>query len=482
MANKEVLQSAGDYDLTGALLVGSSGNMVGCLEQILELNCFQSIDTPYMSGSVIISDADGTFEKLPILGQERFVFSLRTPGAQASVNFREYHAIIYNIERRFVSGHREHTYQLNWTTVEQYKNISTKVSYSFKGPISETVKTILKDDNFLGTRKPINYEQTINLRKYVAPNLRPFQIINYLKEEALTVTNSPNFLFYENPDGFHFRSLNSLFGTILGTELSYKREYREQIPSDPDNVSDQLSTILSLEIDDSVNTFTNGRAGMFGSTLYFHDVFHKNIQKFEYGYLKNSFEERNVANQGTSYGPLIGENAHIIEKPFSAYHQARTFVHPSASETSYHEGNAKVPVYAYTDNNAEEWLQESISRDLLQEFFTLKIEAYGDTDLMCGDLINVIVPSNRVQNTTGGLESQDPILSGKYLVSGLRHQVTPPKSMHIMTITAVKDSLVTALTEGSTANISEPSGDANMIGGGMGVAIGAASKFLPSFF
>ena len=117
MANKEVLQSAGDYDLTGALLVGSSGNMVGCLEQILELNCFQSIDTPYMSGSVIISDADGTFEKLPILGQERFVFSLRTPGAQASVNFREYHAIIYNIERRFVSGHREHTYQLNWTTV-----------------------------------------------------------------------------------------------------------------------------------------------------------------------------------------------------------------------------------------------------------------------------------------------------------------------------------------------------------------------------
>ena len=101
MADKNTLQHPGDYNLDGVLIVGSSGARIAVTDQVRELNIFQSIDTPYMSGNLILADSQGVGELLPFLGQERMLFSLKTPGHNNTVNFNDYHAIIYNIEKRF---------------------------------------------------------------------------------------------------------------------------------------------------------------------------------------------------------------------------------------------------------------------------------------------------------------------------------------------------------------------------------------------
>ena len=48
--DKNVLQAAGDYELDGALIVGSSGSSINIIDQLRELNIYQSIDSPFMSG------------------------------------------------------------------------------------------------------------------------------------------------------------------------------------------------------------------------------------------------------------------------------------------------------------------------------------------------------------------------------------------------------------------------------------------------
>ena len=126
--DKNVLQTAGDYDLDGALIIGSSGHKINITNQLIELNIYQSIDSPFMSGNIVLSDAAGVAELLPLLGQERLLFSLKTPGHQGSINFNEYHAIIYNVEKRFQTTDREQTLIVNWTTLEHYKNLRTKIS------------------------------------------------------------------------------------------------------------------------------------------------------------------------------------------------------------------------------------------------------------------------------------------------------------------------------------------------------------------
>ena len=47
---------------------------------------------------------------------------------------------------------------------------------------------------------------------------------------------------------------------------------------------------------------------MFGSTLYHHDIFNKNIQKFEFNYEKDSFAIRNSTNQeDKGFGSLVSQ-------------------------------------------------------------------------------------------------------------------------------------------------------------------------------
>ena len=166
---KERLQKAGDYILDGALIVGSSGARINVTDQVRELNIYESIDTPYISGNLLISDSAGVAGTLPFLGQERLIFKLRTPGHAGSIDFNHYHVIIYNVEKRFSSSEREHILLLNWTTLDHFKNIRTKISASFKGTISEIVQKILKSDEYLGSKKPLTIEPTKNIRKFEFP-------------------------------------------------------------------------------------------------------------------------------------------------------------------------------------------------------------------------------------------------------------------------------------------------------------------------
>jgi len=432
---KERLQKAGDFILDGVLIVGSSGARINVADQIQELNIYESIDTPYISGNILISDSSGIAEALPLLGQERLLFKLRTPSHNSAIDFNNYHAIIYNVEKRFTSSEREHTIVMNWTTLEHFKNVRTKISASFKGTISEIVQRIIKSDEYLGSKKPLTIEPTKNIRKFVIPNLTPFQAINLIKKEAISAGElSPHYVFFDSPYGFNFRSFDSLLGQKKDLSVHHKNTYRSQ-PPEQNNPEKNLTTILDWQVDDNANSFLNTRLGMYGSTLFYHDIFNKNIQKFEYNYMKDKFHKRNSMEQGNkTFGPLISQTILENKKTITDFPDSKIFVHPTGSADLHTEG---------TDNNAEEWLQESMSRELERSYHTLKIETYGDTDIMCGDLINVVIPSNKPIQAPVTKASVEPILSGRYLITSLHHQVVVTEQMHNMILTITKDSLDT---------------------------------------
>ena len=435
MADRETLQHPGDFLLDGVLIVGSSGVEVEVTELLKELNIYQSIDSPFMSGNVMIEDGSGLAEVLPFIGQERIIFSLRTPGRQ-KIDFNEYHGIIYNVGKRFHTTDRAQTLLLNFTSLENYKNLRTKVSHSFKGTISNMVQEILTSENYLGTKKPINIDPTKNIRTFVIPNVSPFKSIDFLKREAISATEqSPHYLFYENQDGFHFRSLDSLLGQLGSLSVPHKEIYRFEPPPSPmggrPDPAQVLPTILHWEAQDNSNSFVGLRKGMYASTLYTHDIFNKNIQKFEFYYV-NDRGKRNTTNQTKKTSSTqIPQTKIDKKKTITEFQDAAIFVHPSGSDKMHTLG---------TYNNADKWLQEGRSRALERQFFTLKIETYGNTHVMPGDIINVIIPSNKTMSGTEAKDSVDPILSGRYLVTAQHHLVLPDEQMHSMVLTVMKDS------------------------------------------
>ena len=432
-ADKENFQNASDFTLDGILVVGSSGTRINIQSLVREINIYQSLDTPHISGNMMIADGEGVTELLPFLGQERLLFELKTPGMNGSINFNKYNAIIYNMETRFHTTDRMQSLVLNFTTLEHYKNIRTKISKSFKGTISEIVQKILVDNSFLGTKKGLNIEKTKNNRKYIIPNLNPFQAINLLKEEAISAEEiSPHYLFFENPNGFHFRSLDSLLGRKQELSIPHKATYKFQ-PPDPNEPPEVSSTnILHWEVEDNTNHFLNTKLGMFGSSLYCHDIYNKNIQKYDFNYQKDSFNKRNSTDQDKGNGSLVSRGIVSDKKTITEFPESKIFVHPNASDQLHSVG---------THNNAKDWLQESISRKLERDYFTLKIETYGNTEVMVGDIIDVVIPSNRPLQKSSGISIIDEILSGRYLITSIHHKVTPTENNHIMTMTIMKDSV-----------------------------------------
>ena len=104
MAVTNQLQKAGDYILDGPLIAGSSGSQYNFDSLVQEITIYQDLDSPYMSGSIFVTDASGLYEQLPIYGQERVLFTLRTPGASNQIDFSTYHgAILFkNLEMKLV--------------------------------------------------------------------------------------------------------------------------------------------------------------------------------------------------------------------------------------------------------------------------------------------------------------------------------------------------------------------------------------------
>ena len=479
----EYLQRAGDYRIGTALVVGASGMQVNIKHLIAEVNIYQDINTPFISGNMVIQDARGIYELLPFLGQERLLFELSTPSSSGMIDMTEYSAWIYNIQDRFPTTDRSQTYVIQFTTNEAYKNLRTKVSQSFSGTIGNMVADILKNDTYLGTKKNVTVDPTMHSRKFIAPNLRPFRVINQLKEHAISQKGEPYFVFYEDPYGFQFRSLDSLLGVAGESAVVHKRTFKSQVPDDPNDIDDQMSLLLSFHIDDSNNTLTNTGAGMFNSTLTVHDVFNKQVNRYIFNYMEDSYNIRNNTNQDSgSSGPMVAMTPVDRDgNSIVAFPDAKHYLHPSSSGYLHMEGSSSSPEYNYVDNMAAAWMMENRSRELELDYFTLDVAMYGDTGLSVGNLINLVIPSNKPQNTTGGPESRDSILSGRYLITSLRHKVNTGEGIHTMHCKIMKDSVIEAFIEQATPWDEEPTGDLlSAFGTGLSLSSLAAGK-IPNF-
>ena len=203
-----------------------------------------------------------------------------------------------------------------------------------------------------------------------------------------------------------------------------------------------MQTIQNIQLLNTSNTLTNCKAGMFNSTLLQHDILNKSVSKYGYDY-ETGFNSQNATNQDNSgFGMLLSDIKIDGERKSWEFPDSRILVHPSGSTDLHHEGSSSDPEYVYTHNNAEKWMQESISRELEREYFTVKLSLFGDTDVKVGDIIHLTIPSNRPLSADEGSDALDSILSGRYLITSMVHKINVQEGVHVMVVTAMKDSVI----------------------------------------
>ena len=151
----------------------------------------QFIRTP-VTGSIVIADEGNQIARMSVQGLERIAFHLKTPGVSygkedvvdASEETGEpYH--IYKITDRKQATPGLTIYTLHFASREFMRNMRTKVSQAYDGKYDRAVIDIMKDKNYLDSRKKLHYEPTGNSNKIVVPNLSPFDAINMIANKSV---------------------------------------------------------------------------------------------------------------------------------------------------------------------------------------------------------------------------------------------------------------------------------------------------------
>ena len=402
-------------------------------------------------GSVIVYDMQDIRTIMPMVGLERLSLKFNSPG-MPGYDYSEDTGVplqIYKIDkvRKDPKNERAQLYQIFFCSPEMFINSTTKISKAYAGPVEDAVFDILR--NHLKSKKPFHFEPTATNSKYVIPNLKPYEAINFLCTQARSKKFRLNagYKFYETSEAFHFRSIDSMMGFDGQlSEVPAKFKYKSMITSVADNpnraeikdVERRLSSVIKFEYDKPVDTLQNINSGFYANKITVHDAFNKTIKTTSYDYNEigplqahtemaaNRFETAGLLypQDGKGKGVKYADtNKGLNEMP-----DAKTMV---VSETSKVHND-----YEFTPN---EFLLPLITHQKqAMRNMNLSLLVYGYTLLNAGDIITFDAPLQRPGNP-----ERNPYTTGRYVIMAIKHMVNVEAQRHEMVLKCFKDAVST---------------------------------------
>ena len=454
MANQkqDTIDFAGDYNLDNVFLHNHLGEITDIKGVMIELNIFESIYSNALTGSIVIADAQNLIGKLQINGTERIAFTLSTPGTSdkrsivdASVETgHPFH--IYKITDRRQINQGSLVYTLHFGSREFMRNLRTKVSQAYDGRLDMSVLQILTDEDYLDSKKQISFEPCGNSDKIVIPNMRPFDAINMIANKALPEkSDGVGYYFYETTKGFHFRSWENMVVSEGNFNRPTKQEfYYMPLNIDDPNIDNKIEhEYKSVESYRFVNNFhdvaANTVGGTYGHRVITHNLFDKSYREDDYNY-HLQFPSTEHTDKGYNYA--IGESD-VDETPMnlvdstskvSDYPESRVSLQ---STTRFLHNEDKGSVYGLDVLQDGPKLGQGISQQAqVVQGTALKLVVKGQSYLEAGDLIEFKLRSVDEKNTDG---EEDPLYSGRYVITKIRHQINAEK--YVMVLECAKDSV-----------------------------------------
>ena len=394
-----------------------------------------------LTGSIIIGDTNNVVSLLPIVGQEYLTLKLETPTFldRDGIDFTESPFAVNRVNLRKEVNSGGQLYELEFVSQELLKNLQKKVSKSYsqrKGNVGEIVFDLLS--NSIQTTKKVFIEPTTGNRRYITPNSNPFTVIKKLTSEAVSKkSSSPHYLFFENKNGIHFRSLQSLYNQEVSDAFHVGDKGFDEKVTGNDSESGKLiqnyKRVLAYEVKTNNDLVFDSMSGILGGRVISHDIFKKNYSVKNYNYFndgdfgkhtrlddasrlynKDRFESKNFANSLTLVVPTSKTS-----KDLDAQYVTKDKLNGQSDATRIDEIvlQRQQRILEYTGG------------------LTIQMVIHGRTSITAGDLIHVFVPS------LGDDEIDNELYTGIYLVTKLRHTFDARIKQHEITMEVARDGL-----------------------------------------
>ncbi len=413
------LRFAGDVNIEKANLVTPRGVYQNVTAQILSIKVFEDIFSPFITGTIVLKDSFDYHSMMPLLGEEFLELSLKTPtipGGQLKGTFH-----VYKMNEKVNYGDRSVAYELNFISVESLVDTNKKLSKVFSGKISDIVSTFIYDPiDGLETKKNFVLENTRNTIKYVSPYWSPVKNLTFLADNSISETQSPSFLFFENRDGFNFRSLEKMYEGQVHQKFVMDRYTRDNFPLGGNalNILEDYKRIGTIDYSVNYDYMDRLRSGMLSSKLISYDSTKKTYTVKNYS-ARSRFPSQKHLNKNPNFSKEVVARASSLHILF-----------PRAFET----------FTSFGDTTNARVLQERISFLKMAESQKITITVPGRLDYTVGMVVDVTIFKRQpVKKTDRQDELIDQVHSGKYLIAAIGHTIQP--TGHDCVIELIKDSM-----------------------------------------
>ena len=357
---------------------------------------YESVKSPSISVSIDFIDVDGVISREGITGGEYLDLKIKVPDFDDFEITPDKHFMMLNSVKNVKTSSNKQIATLEFISVEAIINETARVSRRFTGNVSQIVKELMKDKKSIQTSKNLETDESFNKYSFVGNLKRPFDTIQWLCPKAASTDKECGFLFYENLDGYFFKSIKGL----LESDSSETYE-KPEAPVDTD------IKITENNLDSSNDIGMNCRMGMYANKTIYVDIENGKLETVDY-----KISDLNLVKPPKLPTGLEDTPTRLMLRILDAGALQK------GSKKDDVEKRSELAVYQ----------NKSYARTNLLFSQSLSISTPFNPDLRVGQMIDVVLPvkeGSDQSQTTGGGEND---ISGKYLLSELKHSIANGKS------------------------------------------------------
>jgi len=407
-----------------ASIISLKGEGFDLSENIIEFDYYEDILKQAVTAKIKVMSSFSYVNQLPIRGGEKVEMIIET-GFGETIFEGDNALYVYKVSDINTERMVEEC-TIHLTSLEHFSNQSTRCmkKYNFQG-IGEHVEDILK--NTLGTKKNIKVEPTANSYTFIGNSKKPFYTLTWLGSKSISqVTDksgvsgegkeglnkgTAGFLCYENYDGYHFRSIDSLVANTQvqdgksDLEPKFSYTYTGKV-IEAAKLKNNV-TIMRYNFEKNIDLRGALRVGMYCNQFYYYNTRNNELSLYNY---KLKDEIKNATKLGN-------EESITVNSDFASV-PTRTMFRTSDHGTLNPSGAL---TESQSDSGGDAILAKSVSRINLLFTQALNILVPLNIKLKVGDFIYCEFPL-----IEGGQSSDvDDQMSGNYVIRELHHHFSP---------------------------------------------------------
>jgi hypothetical protein len=381
-----------------------------------ELNIFDSMFQPCLSGNILIRDSSGLIHNLLLDGNEFLLINIGK--TEEDVNSIKKLFRIYKITDRQNINNNSETYILHFVSEEYVISTLTKITQTYA---SKTISEVARDIMIQYLKVPkdkMKYSIVDSSLGIKSPDFRtktPIDALTSLTKLAIDERGIPGFLFFENLFGFNFSSL----GNLLAKKSVFNLNFNPKNLTSSTESSDFLG-VRHFEVLQQFDTLKNIQGGVYGGK---YKAFNSHTNQYvEFLFKYDSIgHPKSPENSSPSVGNIKTNEGSTLESHYDAAIQHGT-TYLLADKNPTIAANDRDAAQERMDYENVVFQRKSIFSMLLSQ--RVKIVVPGNFLITSGNNVFLHVP----KFSAGKIPGEDPwdrTLYGSYIIIASRHMIKP---------------------------------------------------------